>query len=592
MATTNLSVRRLRGRIFEPQLLDIRGWKIESFIQQKARLKNVDLMYRGEWSTLFPDDLALQESPMVMNLVQTQMDDLAKLSAEAVPTTVCTPTKETDSAKQAAVLRQGIANTYFDVNNFDLLQPRLVQDLAGAGFALVVVAPDPNSDYPCWTRIDPRKAYPDVWNGQVQDLLVISTQRYRVAARLFPKLQLEQDPESLGWVEVLEYYSKDECIQAVYQAGTGDLPEQVQIVKRWHPGVMPVAYAQLETFDGHFRGLFDQVLGSLMAKNRLLRLAADYMDQIAYAPPVEKGLLNREDPMAPGTMLHLDPTVPDARIERLQPAGTLPQIERFLEYLDKEQRGGTGYPAARQGEVAQSIASASFVASTQGQLTSTVRLLQRLTGKMLEQLNTISFKFDEKIIRPNLEKQLSEPIGRRVSYVPSRDIAGAYQNRVVYGAGAGIDRQAADVRVLQHLGAGLIPKSVGREQIDYIREPDDMPRLIAEEQAENVLVQQLLSSGLAASVSFLQALQGGATIADAAQAALQAQQAEQAAAGAQPPEGAAPGAPEEGGPLAAQAQAQGLQRGAIPVPGAAFALPPLEQVQVRQPSGGRPVQQR
>ena len=484
-------------RINEDMLAEVRSHRTHRFSEWKKRIDDVDALYRGDWEKVFPDENVEVDLPNVMNLVQTAMDDMAKLISEAQPSVRCFPNSDRDADQENAYLREGIAETYGVVNNWEVMRARLGMDLAGAGAAFVVVLEDPESLYPCYHRIDPRMAYPDTHNGVLQDLLVHQSMKVRQAARLFPQLQLTaryREPDIADSAEVIEYYNDMEAVQAVIMTKSGKpIPGGTEIVKRWKHGLhkVPVAFVQLDSFDGDFRGMFDQVAGSLKVKNRIFQLMLDYTDQLVYAPPVSKGLLNPDEELGPNAHFRLDPNVPDAGITRLAPAGSSPDVWRLLEYLDREQRGALTYPATRQGEISQSIASASFVNSTMGALTSTVRNIQRLLAVLQEQVIEIAFCVDAK--RLDFEKPLSRPVGKRKVYTPSRAIGERYENQVIYGAGAGLDRLNADVRILQHLGAGLISRETAREHIDYLPQDGEENDRVEHEMARSALAQKFLT---------------------------------------------------------------------------------------------------
>lgn len=554
-------------RVDEEFMVGLRTHRTHNYSQWKARIDKVDKLYRGEWDTVFPDETSQEELPHVMNLVQVTLDDVGRLVSEAMPSTTCFAHGDEEKDQKNAYLREAIAETYWDMNQGDILTPKLAMDLLGTGACFMVVDTS-DKEYPCIHRIDPRMAFPDTHNGKLFDLLVDQTMKVRVAAKLFPKLNLEQydDPEVVDAVEVMEYYSAKECVQGVLLTKGGHpVPGGYVEVKRWNPeGVLPVAFAQLDSFDGDFRGMFDQVTGSLATKNRIIKLTLDYTDQLVYAPLISKGLLNPEMRYGPNAHYRLDTNIVDAQMGRMQPGGSSPQLFNILEYLDREQRSGVAYPAQRQGEVSQSIASASFVASTQGQLTSTVRNCQRLLGSARRQLNAICFELDEKFMDTGQPKPLSRTIGKRKDYLPSRDIKGHYDSTVTYGAGAGLDRMNADVRVIQHLNSGLISKETAREQIDYLSRDGEEADRINRELAENALAGKFLQEASWDVIAKVWAIMAkGESMADAIAEAMK----EQAPAGGAPqapPEGAPPGTPP--GPVprepSAQEQQLGLQKGA------------------------------
>ena len=237
------SVADLRARVTEADVVGIRSVRLNDMQDWKTRLMKVDQLYRGDWQEVFPDETVATEYPHVMNLVQTEIDDIAKLVTEAIPTVSCPPDKEDPSSEAKAEIRNAIADTYWEVNGGETLVPRLAMDLVGAGCAFVASYIDPDEDYPCFHRIDPRFAYPDVVNGRLQDLLVVEEVNWRKAARLFPELGLALDPTIRDrTIEVLHYYSKDVCMQAVSTAGPSGAASIYGTPRYWDPqGVLPVA---------------------------------------------------------------------------------------------------------------------------------------------------------------------------------------------------------------------------------------------------------------------------------------------------------------------------------------------------------------
>lgn len=484
----------VESRVNGESLIDIRNGRVKRDQDWKDRIGTLDDLYQGNFKVAFPNEDYDTELPFVMNLVQVGIDDMARLVSETMPSITVMPAKDDDGARKKAYLQEAICETYWDVNDGNILTPRLAMDLAGAGAAFLVLD-TAEGDYPSIHRVDPRYAYPDVYNGQLQDLLVVQAFKLREAARIFPRLRLEEVPsQTADGCEVVEYYSKNECIQAVGLIKNNEaVREGMSVIKRWKPeiGCVPVAFVQLDTYDGHFRGMFDQIAGALNTKNRIVKLLLDYTDRLTYAPKISKGLLNPEEEEGPNAHYRLDPNTPEAMMGRLQPAGPAPQLFAVLEFLEREQRGGTSYPAQRQGDVSQSIASASFVNSTMGQLTTSVRNIQRLLGTMRERTAKIAIKLDMKHM--DYEKPLSRSIGDKVVYTPSSALTKTLRPKVSYGAGSGLDRMNADVRILQHLGAGLISRETAREQIDYLEKDGEEADRIAREMAETALAQKFLT---------------------------------------------------------------------------------------------------
>jgi hypothetical protein len=562
MAGTDLR-KMEEGRVTADLLLDVRGFRLESNSEWKDRQRKTDELYRGEFAARWAGEFdGSDDQLMVMNLVQTGLDDVGRLSSESLPIIKCPALGDSEKASKEANVREGIAHTYWEYNTGEILTPKLAMDLAGSGAAFVVVTWD-DSPYPRFVRIDPRFCYPDVHNGRLQDLFVIRTMRVRQAARLFPNLNFPAvSADDADQCEILEYYAEDECVQGLLLTKGGSPRGEPIIVKRYNPGLgcVPVGFAQLDTFDGHFRGMFDQIGGVLRTKHRVVRQVVDYTDQMVYSPMISKGVLNHNDPPGPNTIYRLDPNVPDASFGRVEPAGQHPQLWHLLDFLDSEQRAGASYPVQRHGEVSQSIASAAFVNSTMGQLTTAVRNIQRLLGALRSDLNYVAYKVDEKYL--NFQKPLMRAIGGKKTYTPEKAIDGKYYNMVTYGAGSGLDRANADVRVLQHQGAGIISKETAREQVDFITDPSEEQAKIERETTASALMQKILTEApVDMTMKLFTLMSKGDNLAEA----VEKLQAEAAAAPAQPPgspPAAAPG--QSTGPADAQAAATSLEKGGVP----------------------------
>jgi hypothetical protein len=575
-------------RINEDWLSEIRAHRHTNFGPWKERIEQVDRLYRGEWAALFPDEVVEVLEPAVMNLVQVSMDDIARLVSESMPSIRVWPQDDSDKAQKEAYVSEAIAETYWETSHGQLLIPQLAMDLTGTGACFIAVDVY-DQQYPTFRRIDPRMAYPDTFNGMLQDLFVTQTMKLRIAARTFPEFAHEFDiaPDVADTVEVWEYYSEGECVQAFCLIkGEKVVPNSAHIVKRWKPGCLPAAFVKLDTFDGEFRGMFDQIDGSLRTKNRIVQLLMDYTDQVTYAPMVSKGLLNDDEAPGPNAHYRLDPNVPDAQVGRLQPAGAAPQLFALLEYLESEQRGGTAYPNSRQGNVSQSIASASFVNSTQGQLTSVVRNIQRLLGSLREDLNGKSFSLDKEYLDES--KPLFRSIGKKKTYKPSSDIPDRVFSKIVASATSGLDRMQGDVRVLQLLGAGLVSKETAREQIDFLPQDGEENDRIEKEMASAAMAQKFLTEAPWQVVADVMVeMQSGANLVDAVAGARKKQEEQQ------PELGGVPGQPLPGPegrpaePQSAGAENLALQKGGgtgPPPTAPEFQSPPLTNIMI---SGGR-----
>jgi hypothetical protein len=179
-------------------------------------------------------------------------------------------------------------------------------------------------------------------------------------------------------------------------------------------------------------------------------------------------------------------------------------------------------------------------------------------------------------------------VGDKTTYTPSKDIKGVYAHRVLFGAAAGLDRQYADVRVLQHVGSGLISKKTARGQLDYLDDPTSEQNYIDQEQLATVLFQRFSAdpnTPLSEVASALVAMGEGKDLVEVMkeQAARMAQREKEAQEAAMAAQGGGETLPQGEGPVDAEEEALALDKGQVEGGGAAiapispFAPPPLQQ---------------
>lgn len=600
-------VDRLKSRYNEAYLLGQRNTRVDGFSEWHSRTEETDALIRGDFQVVYPDQTLAGGKPLVTNLADTMPRDVARLASEVSPSFTAPAKGDSEDADRNAALRGVIGEGYFDTNRFDLMRPQLVMDLVITGTAFLVMWVDSSSQYPRLMRVDPRFCFPDVFNGEIQDLLVVQSMKLRIADRLFPDLNLASQAgkfkkgELSDTIEVWDLYTPDECIKGVSLMGMAKAPigeAGVSIVKRWKPLTdrVPVAFGQLPSPDGAFRGLIDQVGPSLVAKNRAVNLALEYSNQMTYAPFEAKGIMNSDTPPGPNTIYQHDPSASgETFMRRIAPAASSQQLYGLIQYLDTEQRGQLNYPSTRQGDVAQSQGSAAFVNSTMGTLTSLVRENQRILTDMQERAGNTMFQLDEHFL--DFEKPLLMSVGRKKTYTPSRDIAGQHRLFVQYGAGAGLDRMNTDVRILQFYSAGLISAEAALSEVDFIGDARAAYEQRQDDEQERIILQRFAgdpSTSLDLLISALKMRRdNGGTFIDALVAAREQEQL--AAQAAQQAAGATAQTSQTGMPMEPGAEQAGMQKGgqpgpaAAPAPGAGapvgpsggFSPQPLQQVFVR-----------
>jgi hypothetical protein len=175
-------------------------------------------------------------------------------------------------------------------------------------------------------------------------------------------------------------------------------------------------------------------------------------------------------------------------MRRVQPSTFSPQLPQVLSFLEDQTRAQLSYPATRQGEVPVSQGSGSFVAATQGDLTSMVRELQRGLADLQRQGARIMYAIDENHL--DMVKPLCRAVGRKKTYRPSTDIDGRYELQVAYGAGAGLDRITTDSRMLNYYSAGIVPGRRVLGETDFVDDPEAWLDERQNEELERVALQR------------------------------------------------------------------------------------------------------
>lgn len=581
-------IEQLKARQFESYLVETRNSRVDTYSGWRTRTEIADALVRDDWVVAFPNHVLANERPMIQNTAQVMVRDVPRLVSEQQPSMRSIAKNDTDTQRNKKQIREAVADTYWLESEAELLVPLWTMDLLITGTAFSTVSVEEGCQYPVIDRIDPRLCFPDVYNGKLQDLVVTRRMKLRQAERLFtiPEGMYQAGPGDKEEVEIIEYYGPKEQVRAIASVSGGTVrPDKAWIIDAAPldlDGQLTVQFAQLPSHDGSFTGMIEQVGNSLLAKNKIVRLMTQYADQQVAAPFVAKGVINPNDKPGPNTVYHIDPNVAGGGMDRVQPAGGSPQLYALLQMMDSNERGQLAYPEARQGNVSQSIASASFVAATQGQLSSVVRECQKYIGRLREQATSVAFKLDAKHLDFDKPIVTDIPAGRDNHYTPSDAIDEVYRVRAVYGASAGMDRLNADVRLLQFYGSGLLSQETARENIEFINDPEVEASRWEREQVEKALLQKFVGDPNAPFDLVLQTFEemhsDGISFADAV-TKIRAEAAKQAEAEVQPGAPQIPGQPPtpQVAPGAIEAGATSPQAlgGAGEVE---FNPPPLEQI--------------
>jgi hypothetical protein len=467
--------------------------KAEYFQDHRDRVEKVKRLARGDWADLYASGENMPGDPKIENTVEKGINDISSLGADANASSNFLPRGDKVSDQREALVRSAIADTIYEMGGGKKIKRKLYMDLIEAGIMAVACTYSDKSEYPVFTRLDPENCYPDVRNGFLEDMFYIETIKLRQAQRMYPDQLGQPDAADDAECVLVDYYDDKECIKGVILKGKTEAGDEIREIKRWEHklGCTPVAFYQLDTADGAFRGLFDQANGPLLARNKIVQLLIDYLEEMVHAPWEQKNMVLGPNEAKPGpdTVYVHEGDATESFARRTPPAAPAAAVFGLEQILQNSIQGETVQPPARAGQIPQSQASATFVQSTQGRLTTTIKTIQDGMADLRVQMNTYGMKIDEKWL--DSPKPLIRPVQNKRMYTPSKDIDGWYYHTVTFGVGAGIDRMTADQRLLQFLGAKAISLDEVRSQLDFLTDPSSEQEKIDRWQTADVLFQRL-----------------------------------------------------------------------------------------------------
>jgi len=585
----------------EQYVLDTRNDKVtdEYITDWKKRTSDIDNLYAGRLDVVFPNEVVEQLPPTVMNIVQIGLDETARLVSETSPQLRSEPASTSDEDILPAYKREAIGQTQWLANDGeDILVPLLALDIAATG--LTFVAASKGDVYPTATVLDPRGCIPEFVNNKLVSLLVVTRYRARqlksIMGEDFDGTFTPSEIANCAEAELLQWYDAKQVVsQVVLKAANSSAYAAAELPsKTWvhELGEIPVAWGRNPTADRAFRGLFDQIKGIFLSQNRIFQLQVDYADQQVYSPWLAVDIENDTDPPGPTVIYRGRSEM--SKMERVSPGGSNPGLFNLLEYLERQARGGAAYPQQRQGEVGQSIASASFVHSTLGQLTTQIKFCQKQIGFLRQNLHRIFCKIERRWLDES--KPLLIASGRFGQYKPSEDLREVENFRIIYGAGAGLDALNKKQAIQMDVSSGISSLETAMEQTDYITDVSGEKQKRQKELVENALLQRMVTDpniGIDLLMRVAEILSRGHNVIEAAAMLASLEEAhrnqEQAAATA-----AAAGPPGAGGGSLPAGQAppttadQYAAAQATPPPGSQVTAPPphISNIAVRTPQGG------
>ena len=456
---------------------DIRNQLIETHREWKERVKEITSIVNGEWHMLWQNLTATAEAPSVANIIEMGIHHWSAIGGAVIPSVrVPVPVnKDLKGGERAARKRERRVHELWTGSNINELMAQWWGDYAGAGAAYCGVwadfSQDPAKRDPYLQRLDPRYCYPiKDTKGNIIELLVAKRVSTDVILKQYPVARGILDPK-ITEVEEWFWFYPDRYVHMIADASRKGMQKRTGIILTEEEnklGRVPVVEVSVPSFDGQSRGIFDQTRHILRTMHRLMTLTITSSEEEVYPPVFEYDVMNPDD-FGPGAVIH--GRSPEARMERMQSRSHF-DAKDLIGRLASEARAQASFPGQLSGDPGASIVSARGIEASMGQIDARLALAHKQFETFLERGTEILLGFDEKYC--DGEKTIHGDAADKKKpeiFIPSRDIAGHYENNVRYGIGAGTDPSNREMRLAMNLNQNLISRETARDEMDFLEDP-------------------------------------------------------------------------------------------------------------------------
>ena len=454
-----------------------RNQLIETHSEWKSRVKEITSIVNGEWHMLWANLTATAEAPSVANIIEMGIHHWSAIGGAVIPQVrIPVPVnKDLKGGERAARKRERRVHELWDSSNINELMAQWWGDYAGAGAAYCGIWGDFSVDSkdrdPYLQRLDPRYCYPlKDTKGNIIELLVAKRVSTDVILKQYPVAKGVLDPK-VSEVEEWFWFFPDRYVHMVADASRKGMQKRTGIILTDEPnllGKVPVVEVGVPSFDGQPRGIFDQTRHILRTMHRLMTLTITSSEEEVYPPIFEYDVMNPDD-FGPGAVLH--GRSPEARLDRMQSRSHF-DAKDLIGRLASEARSQASFPGQLSGDPGASIVSARGIEASMGQIDARLALAHKQFESFLEKATEILLAFDEKYC--DGEKTIHGDAADKKKpeiFIPSRDIAGHYENNVRYGIGAGTDPSNREMRLAMNLNQNLISRETARDEMDFLEDP-------------------------------------------------------------------------------------------------------------------------
>lgn len=472
---------------------------LRHYAKRDAETAQMRAVRRGDFEAIAPGSFTEDfPSPIIANRIDTMARDMAA-TLSALPTFSCLPSSTlNDKAKKFADKRTKIAQHYIESSFLQAQMPDACDSYHAYGMFVGEVRPDFECMGPKIKLLDGAYAYP-VWdeNFNTTEILLVSFMSEMALSSYYPDAasrMRDQYPGAIQQDRVRVYRYADKTETVVF------LPDAANYILDRIPnklGKCPYVAVPRPMGEDWFtvpRGAFADLIYPMIAANDFRMLGLEAVEKAVRAPIV-----------VPTDVPNV-PFGPDATIHTANPQGVgrlkvdVPQgAFQASDLLDRDMQIGGMSPGSRSGSVNASVITGRGVDALGEGYSQQVALAQSRLGVGLQKLVMLAFEMDEKFW-PNEAKEIrgqSVDNPGRVTYTPSRDIAGDYSVTVDYGFLLGLDANRALVFILQAQAAGLISNDTAARNLPIKLNLAEEANRIQLEQLRNTLLQSVAASAQA-----------------------------------------------------------------------------------------------
>ena len=307
-----------------------------------------------------------------------------------------------------------------------------------------------------------------------------------------------------GRVKVIEYYSENQMlitIEPLYGNRPTMTPPYVTVADEDHGlGRCPFTIGTRPSHDQSYRGDFDNVLAMLNTYNRIMAMHLDSAALNVYPIRIVGQGIDNPGDFGPGAEIRSAEWPPQIDFMAHPPSPY--DGQNIMRQLDQALRAAVLLPPSVTGDPNESVTSAAGINATQSMPNAEVVSMQRDTiAPMLQAANEVAFRGEEQY--GDIEKTISgvsKGTPFTETYIPAKDIKGNYENEVIYGMGAGLDKISLNVALLQNKGEGMISDRTAREKSPFVDDP------LGEER--QIVIENMTKAGLSGIIAGMAAPPG------------------------------------------------------------------------------------